>query len=840
MICSACGTENERGAEFCSNCNRYLDWGAGLPGSPGDGSPVAGSPGDVTIVTPPPPRRRRVHPAGGPLGGELHTRAERAPYLTADPEERPAPTPRPVARAGVAATLSPSEIAAQPGQRVASEVRVANTGNIVDQILLTIEDTPAGWGTVEPAMVNLYPDSDPVVAEVAFVVPRAPTTPAAPQRFTVRATSKSDPSVSTVTQGVLNVAPYYELSAELVPQTSEAHRHAMHSIALHNRGNATVTAPLTGSDPNELLAFGFEPARLEAHPGGEASAHVLVRARKRLWFGPAQIRTFKIAAVPDVADAPPLATEAQFRQRPVFPAWMVKAAAIVLPFLLLVVGYFLLTSVVPNVTNLPQPQATALLAAHGFSAQPVPQRSDTVPMGDVINTIPKEGSRKKKGSPVQMFVSSGKNPVTVPNVANLDATTANAQLLASGFVVAKVFDQNALPTGTVIATDPPGNAQVAPGTAVTMHVSSGPNGATGAGGVSTPGGAAGAAGAAAAGGAAGAGAAAAGPPALVAAGSLAFPDQAMGKAGPPQSLTVANQGPGALTVTSLALGGTNGGDFAVTGDTCSNVAVPSGKTCTISATFTPTGGGPRGAMLSIISNGAGSPKVVALSGNGLASKVAVTPASLPFGGQRAGTSSGSQTVTMSNSGSGPLTVGTVSLGGANASDFVKKTDSCSGATVPALGNCAISIAFQPAVSASSPARSALLTITDDSAGGSQHTVELSGTSLAPMAALSATILTFNSTGSPQVLTIVNAGNAPLNIGQITANAPTFTQDYTVNDTCSGHPVGAGGSCTVTLSLNTNVPKACTYSLTITDDSISPGSPQTVTVSAKGVPLGSCP
>jgi hypothetical protein len=832
VICAACGTENERGVEFCTNCRRYLDWGAPFPEPP-----VAGAPEDVTIVTPPPQRRRRVQPPEGPSGGGLHSRAERAPYLTADPEDRPPQPPRTVAQAGVAATLTPAEIAAQPGQRGTCEVRVANTGTIVDQILLTVEGAPAGWASVEPAMVNLYPDSDPVVAEVAFVVPRTPATPTGPLRFAVRATSKTDPSVSTVTQGVLDVAAYYELSAELLPQMSESCRHAEHTFVMHNRGNATVTAPLAGSDPNELLVFAFEPQRLQAPPGGDGSAQVRVLARRRLWFGAPQIRPFKVAAVPEVAEAPALTTEAQMRQRPILPPWAVKAGIILVPLLMIVAGYFLLTSAVPNVANLPQATATGTLAAHGFAAQVVPQRSDTIPSGNVVSTLPVAGARKRKGSPVQMFVSSGKNPVTVPNVANLDATTANAQLLASGFVVAKVFDQNALPTGTVVSTDPPGNAQVAPGTAVTMHVSSGPNGATGAGGVTTPGGTAGAAGAAGSAAAAGA-AAAAGPPTLVAPGSLAFPDQAMGKAGPPQSLTVANQGPGTLTVTSLALGGANGGDFAVTGDTCSNIAVLSGKTCTMNAVFTPTGGGPRSAMLSIISNGAGSPKVVGLSGNGLASKVSVSPAALSFGGQRAGTSSGSQTVTMSNSGTGPLTVGTVSLGGANASDFVKKTDSCSGATVPALGNCAIAIAFQPAVAGSSPARAALLTITDDSAGGSQHAVDLSGTSLAPMASLSTTILTFSTTGKPQVLTLVNAGNAPLNVGQISVNPGTFPADYSMDDTCSGHQVGAGGSCTVAVTLTALIPASCTYTLSIPDDSIQPGSPQVVTVRAKGT-LG-CP
>src|SRR5262249_48543921 len=61
----------------------------------------------------------------------------------------------------------------------------------------------------------------------------------------------------------------------------------------------------------------------------------------------------------------------------------------------------------------------------------------------------------------------------------------------------------------------------------------------------------------------------------------------------------------------------------------------------------------------------------------------LSPTTLTFGAQATGTTSPAQTVTATNTGNAALTISSAGPGGANAADFVKATDSCSGVTLAA-------------------------------------------------------------------------------------------------------------------------------------------------------------
>src|SRR5437667_885355 len=82
-----------------------------------------------------------------------------------------------------------------------------------------------------------------------------------------------------------------------------------------------------------------------------------------------------------------------------------------------------------------------------------------------------------------------------------------------------------------------------------------------------------------------------------------------------------------LTITSIAITGTNAGDFAQTHTCASSLAA--GASCSISVTFKPTASGTRTAALNISDNAAGSPQKVTLSGTGTTAKL--TPTSGSFG-----------------------------------------------------------------------------------------------------------------------------------------------------------------------------------------------------------------
>ncbi len=97
--------------------------------------------------------------------------------------------------------------------------------------------------------------------------------------------------------------------------------------------------------------------------------------------------------------------------------------------------------------------------------------------------------------------------------------------------------------------------------------------------------------------------------------SSAFGTVANGKSSTARTITVANLGGAAISL-SEGLSGTNAGDFAVTGGTC-GPSLAGGKSCTYLLKFTPSIDGAESATLAVSGSGdASSPHKVNLTGTG--------------------------------------------------------------------------------------------------------------------------------------------------------------------------------------------------------------------------------
>jgi hypothetical protein len=106
---------------------------------------------------------------------------------------------------------------------------------------------------------------------------------------------------------------------------------------------------------------------------------------------------------------------------------------------------------------------------------------------------------------------------------------------------------------------------------------------------------------------------------------------------------------------------------------------------------------------------------------------AFASAPVDFGDQLSGTASSVHTATIHDTGLAPLTITTLTLGGADPADFTIGADTCTGASVASGATCTVAITFTPA--AASP-RSATLAVADN-AGGSPHSIALSGNGTTP-------------------------------------------------------------------------------------------------------------
>jgi hypothetical protein len=93
-----------------------------------------------------------------------------------------------------------------------------------------------------------------------------------------------------------------------------------------------------------------------------------------------------------------------------------------------------------------------------------------------------------------------------------------------------------------------------------------------------------------------------------------FGIQPVGTTSVARQVIVTNQGHSTVSISSIAITGTNAGDFAET-NTC-GTSLASGASCKIVVTFTPAAKGKRTANVAITDNGGGSPQMVSLSGTG--------------------------------------------------------------------------------------------------------------------------------------------------------------------------------------------------------------------------------
>jgi len=205
--------------------------------------------------------------------------------------------------------------------------------------------------------------------------------------------------------------------------------------------------------------------------------------------------------------------------------------------------------------------------------------------------------------------------------------------------------------------------------------------------------------------------------------SLTFSSQTTGTTSTAQAVALQNTGTAALNAPTIAISGTNAGDFGQSSNCQSSLGV--GNSCSIAVTFTPTAAGTRTATLTVTdSNASNSPQTVALSGTGVAAvgTIALTPSNLTFSSQTTGTSSTAQAVGLQNSGTAALNAPTITISGANTGDF-GQTSNCQSSL--GVGNsCSIAVTFTPTAAGT---RTATLTVTDSNASNSGQTVALSGT-----------------------------------------------------------------------------------------------------------------
>jgi hypothetical protein len=253
--------------------------------------------------------------------------------------------------------------------------------------------------------------------------------------------------------------------------------------------------------------------------------------------------------------------------------------------------------------------------------------------------------------------------------------------------------------------------------------------------------------------------------------TLDFGTQLINQTSAAKTVVLTNTGTANLTINAVQ----TTSPYSITGFTGATTLTP-GNTLNLSVTFHPTTAATFDSMITVNSTAASSPDTVFITGQGApafsscSGVVTLNNTLFNFGQQSVGLTGTPQTLDISNTGSGTMTLNSV----ASDNPAFTLTGPALPAQVNAGASAQFSIDFTPAFAG---AFTGTLTITS-TACNSPNTISLSGSGVFPLYTLSASSLSFGnqtvgSTSTSQTVTATNPGVVDITINTVTISPPQF-------------------------------------------------------------------
>jgi hypothetical protein len=285
-----------------------------------------------------------------------------------------------------------------------------------------------------------------------------------------------------------------------------------------------------------------------------------------------------------------------------------------------------------------------------------------------------------------------------------------------------------------------------------------------------------------------------------------------------QNLAVINTGTASVSLSQVTISGT--GFTMISG---SGATLATGQSVIMQIKFAPQATGAASGTLSVTSNASNTTMTVALSGVGTQGAMSANPSAVSFGNVVVGSNSGIP-VTLTNSGTGPLSITGSSISG-------------TGFTMSALANqtlnagqtASFTATYSPTAAGSA---SGSVSIATD-APGSPLKINLtgSGTATAAQISLNPTTVAFHGVAvggtATQNVTVTNTGNATLTISSATITGTGYTTSLSGPVT-----VNAGANATFAVTYKPMTEGAGTGNISITSNA--GAAPATVALTGTGM------
>jgi hypothetical protein len=197
------------------------------------------------------------------------------------------------------------------------------------------------------------------------------------------------------------------------------------------------------------------------------------------------------------------------------------------------------------------------------------------------------------------------------------------------------------------------------------------------------------------------------------------------------NITLTNEGNAPLVVTGAQLTGSSDAAFSriVNQGTCGGAVLQNGDSCSTRIQFLPTANGFYNGAVQFTDDDGGVPgsvQQVQLTGTVLLPGIDANPNSVAFGSVTSGRITNSTTVTVKNTGQANLQVNNISIAGTNSTNYVLRSQTCTGGPIAPGSTCTVNVRFAPHGVGQ---RVATLAVSNNAGGALE--VALTGTGLHP-------------------------------------------------------------------------------------------------------------
>jgi len=158
-----------------------------------------------------------------------------------------------------------------PGSNTQVTVTVQNTGQTVDQLMVSVEGLATSWYSLPVSSVALFPnDQDTVYIQLS---PPAGEIKGGAYPFRVKVTSQDNPSLFTTANLTLQVIAIPELKLEISPQSITGRKGHYH-VLVTNPGISEATLDLKATTANRRLKLSPASKNIQIPAGGRIESEV--------------------------------------------------------------------------------------------------------------------------------------------------------------------------------------------------------------------------------------------------------------------------------------------------------------------------------------------------------------------------------------------------------------------------------------------------------------------------------------------------------------------------------------------------------------------------------------